>query len=90
MTIARNRYAGKPPAMMPVVAEDPLAPSALPTPDSWSWFTETGRTRAPSWRNEVTLRSVEMFTEYEPGSYIELRQPDAASPGRGTTVTTSR
>ena len=32
-----------------------LAPSALPTPDSWSWFTETGRTRAPSWRNEVTL-----------------------------------
>jgi hypothetical protein len=60
----RNRYAGKPPAMIPVVAEDVLAPSALPTPDSWSWFTETGRTRAPSWRNEVTLRSVEMFTEY--------------------------
>ena len=28
----RNRYAGKPPAMIPVVAEDPLAPSALPTP----------------------------------------------------------
>ena len=44
----RNRYAGKPPAMIPVVAEDPNAPSALPTPDSWSWFTETGRTRAPS------------------------------------------
>jgi uncharacterized protein len=71
----RNRYAGKPPNMIPVVAQDPLAPSALPTPDSWSWFTETGRTRAPSWRNEVTLRSVEMFTEYEPGSYISFVSP---------------
>ena len=71
----RNRYAGNPRRMIPVVAEDPLAPSALPTPDSWSWFTETGRSRAPSWHNEVTLRSVEMFTEYEPGSYIGFISP---------------
>jgi len=28
-----NRYAGKPPAMIPVVAADPAAPSALPTSD---------------------------------------------------------
>ena len=27
--------------------------------DSWQWFTETGRSRAPAWKNEVTLRSVE-------------------------------
>ncbi|PPQ34957.1 alpha/beta hydrolase [Rhodopila globiformis] len=71
----RARMAGKPPAMLPVVAEDPTAPSALPTPDSWAWFSETGRTRAPSWRNEVTLRSVEMFTEYEPGSYVGFISP---------------
>ena len=71
----RARTAGKPPAMMPVVAEDPAAPSALPTPDSWTWFTETGRSRAPSWQNEVTLRSVEMFTEYEPGSYVGFISP---------------
>jgi fermentation-respiration switch protein FrsA (DUF1100 family) len=71
----RSRYAGKPPVMLPVVAEDPAAPAALPTPDSWSWFTETGRTRAPSWRNEVTLRSVEMFTEYEPGTYVAYVSP---------------
>jgi fermentation-respiration switch protein FrsA (DUF1100 family) len=64
------RFAGDPPAMVPVVAEDPLAPSALPTPDSWAWFTETGKTRAPAWRNEVTLRSVEMLGEYEPDTYI--------------------
>jgi fermentation-respiration switch protein FrsA (DUF1100 family) len=47
----------------------------LPTPDSFAWFTETGRTRAPSWRNEVTLRSVEMLTEYEPGIYVDRIAP---------------
>jgi hypothetical protein len=35
------RFNGEPPQMVPVVAEDPLAPSALPTLDSWQWFTET-------------------------------------------------
>ena len=64
------RFRGDPPAMVPVVAEDPLAPSALPTPDSWQWFTETGKTRAPNWSNEVTLRSVEMLAEYNPVDYI--------------------
>ena len=69
------RFQGQPPAMVPVVAEDPLAPSALPTADSWQWFTETGNSRAPSWRNECTLRSVEMFTEYEPVNYLPYISP---------------
>lgn len=70
-----NRFAGKPPAMIPVVDADPMAPSALPTPDSYTWFTETGKTRAPSWKNECTLRSVEMFWEYEPGAYLPYISP---------------
>jgi fermentation-respiration switch protein FrsA (DUF1100 family) len=69
------RFQGKEPGMVPVVAEDPLAPSSLPTPDSWKWFTETGRDRAPAWRNEVTLRTVEMLGEYEPGIYISRISP---------------
>jgi fermentation-respiration switch protein FrsA (DUF1100 family) len=69
------RFAGKPPAMIPVVSNDPAAASALPTADSYQWFIETGRTRAPAWRNEVTLRSVEMFTEYEPGVHIDRIAP---------------
>jgi fermentation-respiration switch protein FrsA (DUF1100 family) len=69
------RFRGDPPAMVPVVAEDPLAPSALPTPDSWTWFTETAKTRAPAWRNEVTLRTVEMLGEYEPGTYLPRVSP---------------
>jgi fermentation-respiration switch protein FrsA (DUF1100 family) len=61
--------------MVPVVDPDPLAVSALPTPDSWEWFGETGKSRAPAWKNEVTLRSVEMFMEYEPGAYLERVSP---------------
>jgi len=69
------RYRGEPPAMVPVVDPDPMAVSALPTPDSWAWFSETGKRRAPAWRNEVTLRTVEMLMEYEPGVYIERISP---------------
>ena len=69
------RLRGEAPAMIPVVSEDPMAPSALPTPDSWQWFTETGKRRAPAWRNEVTLRTVEMLGEYEPVSYVERISP---------------
>lgn len=70
-----KRYRGEPPATLPVVSEDPAGPAALPTPDSWRWFTETGRSGAPAWRNVVTLRSVELFMGYEPGAYIELISP---------------
>jgi len=70
----RQRMAGGAPAMIPVVAEDPH-PCALPTPDSFTWMTHTGNTRAKSWRNEVTLRSVEMFAEYEPGVYLPYISP---------------
>lgn len=69
------RFAGAPPMMVPVVAEDPLAPSALPTPDSYHWFIETGKKRAPAWRNEVTLRTLEMLMEYEPGGYVSKVSP---------------
>ena len=69
------RYNGEAPAMVPVVDEDPLAPSALPTPDSYVWFTESGNSFAPSWKNEVTLRSVEMLSEYSPESFIHLIAP---------------
>jgi fermentation-respiration switch protein FrsA (DUF1100 family) len=69
------RYRGEPPAMVPVVDPDPMATSALPTPDSWEWFSEAGKGKAPAWRNEVTLRSVEMLMEYEPTAYLERISP---------------
>jgi hypothetical protein len=70
-----DRAAGRPPAMLPVVAEDPMAASALPTADSYKWFTETAASRAPAWRNEVTLRTIEFLSGYEPGAYIGLISP---------------
>ncbi|HEV8165945.1 MAG TPA: alpha/beta hydrolase [Actinomycetota bacterium] len=69
------RYRGEPPAMVPVVDPDPMAVSALPTPDSWEWFSETGKSRASAWKNEVTLRTVEMLMEYEPSVYLERISP---------------
>jgi fermentation-respiration switch protein FrsA (DUF1100 family) len=69
------RYRGEPPAMVPVVDPDPMAVSALPTPDSWEWFSETGKRRASAWKNEVTLRSVELLMEYEPSAYLERISP---------------
>src|SRR3954452_23738050 len=39
--LARAR--GEQPAMMPVVSEDPAAPAALPTADSYEFFTRTQR-----------------------------------------------
>jgi fermentation-respiration switch protein FrsA (DUF1100 family) len=71
----KARYAGKPCGMIPVVSDDPTVPCALPTPDSYAWFTETAKLRAPAWRNEITLQSVELFTEYEPGAYIGYISP---------------
>ena len=69
------RFRGEPPAMVPVVDPDPLAVSALPTPDSWEWFSDTGKSRAPAWSNQVTLRTVELLMEYEPSAYLERISP---------------
>ena len=70
-----SRYDGNPPAMIPVVAKNPGDPCALPTEDSSQFFFETHELRAQEWRNEVTLKSDEMFIEYEPGVYISNIHP---------------
>lgn len=70
------RYAGDPPAMIPVCYTDNAAePCALPTADTHDFFLGPIQERATTWRNEVTLRSVEMFTEYEPGDYLPRISP---------------
>ncbi|HEY2223267.1 hypothetical protein [Actinomycetospora sp.] len=69
------RYRGEAPVLVPAVNKDPLGPAAMPTPDSYQWFTETHEERAPSWRNEITLRSVEMLREYSPDSIVERISP---------------
>lgn len=71
----RARYAGSPPQVVPVVGKGPSTVSALPTADAYEWFTETSRSRASAWQNEVTLRSLEMLSEYEPATYVSRISP---------------
>ena len=69
-----RRYEGEEGARIPVVAPEG-EPSALPTPDSYAWFTETGGSIAPNWRNEVSLESMEAFLEYNPEANIHRISP---------------
>jgi hypothetical protein len=76
-----KRYRGAAPTMVPMVVEpskNALASHA--SADAWEFF--TGQSSPPEeqwrfskWRNEITLRSLELYSEYEPGSYIERIAP---------------
>lgn len=76
-----ERYKGNAPKMVPMVV-DPKAGGAAShaSADAWDFF--TGKNAPPEdkwrfkkWRNEITLRSLEMYSEYEPGTYIERIAP---------------
>jgi hypothetical protein len=47
--------------MVPNVDEDPLKPSALPTPDSYKFFSAWGK--KCEWKNEVTVKRYGFFDE---------------------------
>jgi fermentation-respiration switch protein FrsA (DUF1100 family) len=69
------RYAGEPPIVMEVVNEDPKSDCAMPGQDSYDYFMDSHRAVAPSWRNEVTLKSIELLNEYEPAYAIDRISP---------------
>ncbi|TVY80262.1 Polyketide transferase [Lachnellula suecica] len=68
-----GRAAGKTAQMVPVVDRDPLKPSALPTPDSYEFFTAWGK--KCDWKNEVTVKTIEALREYNPSSHIHHVSP---------------
>jgi cephalosporin-C deacetylase-like acetyl esterase len=49
------RAEGKEPGRLPVVDENPMAASALPTPDSFTFF--SAWEKKCNWKNDVTVRS---------------------------------
>ena len=49
-----SRMAGGEPARLPVVHEDPTAQSALPTADSYKFF--SAWEKKSNWKNDVTVR----------------------------------
>ncbi|OCW57644.1 alpha/beta hydrolase [Hoeflea olei] len=68
------RLGGAEPATLPVVSPEG-GPCALPTEDSLTFFTSLPPENLGRWKNEITLRSMEMFTEYEPGASIARIAP---------------
>jgi uncharacterized protein len=66
-------YAGGAPQMIPVVAQAGEF-AALASPDAWEWFQMVARS-APTWCNEVTLRSLERLLDYAPGRFIDRIAP---------------
>jgi hypothetical protein len=70
-----HRFAGGEANVMPAVTSDPMTPAVMPSQDSYAWFTATSAERAPNWRNELTVRSMEMATEHEPIAYIRRVSP---------------
>ena len=68
-------YAGAAPLTMPVVGAAGAA-AALPGDEAWEWFQLAAKT-APTWKNEITLRSMERLLEYAPGRYIDRIAPTA-------------
>jgi len=69
------RYAGQPPAMVPVVSLDPNEVCAFPGANAFRAFQSAQQTIAPNWRNEVTLRSLELFWAHETLGYVEKISP---------------
>lgn len=68
------RFHGEAPKTMPVVAEDPAMPCALPGQEAWEFFSGSFE-MAPTYRNEVTVRSGEMAREYAPGFWVDKISP---------------
>jgi hypothetical protein len=67
------RAAGKVAATLPVATNDALTLAALPTSDCYPFFSQLP-SQLP-WKNEVTLRSMELMRVYAPHTFIEYIAP---------------
>ena len=63
------------PVTLPAVTENPAELAIMPTADSFEYFTQTAAEHAPSWRNEITLISVDRIAGYEPADGIHRISP---------------
>ncbi len=68
-----RRMRGEAPVMRRLVGE-PADQPVYPSTEVRTWFLESAR-NAPTWRNEVTLRTMEYARGYEPGAYIAHISP---------------
>jgi len=69
-----SRLGGHDPEMVPVFSVDAEQLTALPSSVIQNYI-DAVVAAAPSWRNEVTLRSIEHMTEFEPAGWAPYISP---------------
>ncbi|KAF8859635.1 Esterase/lipase [Acephala macrosclerotiorum] len=67
------RASGKAAGMIPVVDPNPLATSALPTPESYIFFMDWEK--KCDWKNEVTVKTIEELRAYDASAHIHHISP---------------
>ncbi len=68
------RFGGAPGATIPVVSNDPVVPGALPGEDTYEWLRKVSA-EVPGYRNEVTVRSLDLCFEFTPDAFLERIAP---------------
>jgi fermentation-respiration switch protein FrsA (DUF1100 family) len=67
----RARWArGEEPTTIAITAPDASTPHAFPGPQIYKFFSAWGD-KAPNWRNECTVMSLDMTMEYDPTAYLD-------------------
>ncbi|KAG5918546.1 hypothetical protein E4U42_006816 [Claviceps africana] len=69
----QERAKGNPAGVIPVVDRNVFSQCALPTPDSYEYFSKWGEKSA--WKNEVTVKSIEALRAFNPSSFIHHISP---------------
>jgi len=57
----------------PVVAPEGQ-PACLPQKEAYKYFTEAAQ-KAPNWKNQVTIESLDIYKEFAPATFIQLISP---------------
>ena len=68
------RFRGEAPILMPLSPNAPGAPAVMPSQESYD-FLQVCNTHAPNFRNEITVRSMDLAGGYEPGFYMDRVSP---------------
>ncbi|KAG6015124.1 hypothetical protein E4U43_005719 [Claviceps pusilla] len=69
----QERAKGNPAGVIPVVDKDVFKQCALPTPDSYEFFSKWSEKSA--WKNEVTVKTIEAFRAFNPSAHIHHISP---------------
>jgi uncharacterized protein len=69
-----RRFLGNPPAMVKAVSDDPAEFCAMPGRASFDYFTEQAG-HAPNWRNELTLRSIDLYRGISNATFVPWISP---------------